>query len=74
MAYVPSPTDPSRFEFVRLASLRAAQLMRGCTPRVTASLKRTTTAQREVAERKVCGLPRAGGELVQRMESETPKE
>ena len=44
-----------KFEFVRLASLRAAQLMRGCTARVPERYKRTTTAQREVAAGKVCG-------------------
>ena len=51
-------TETSRFTFVRLASLRTAQLMRGCTPRVALCFKLTTTAQREVAGGKVCGLPR----------------
>lgn len=46
------------FEFVKLSSLRAAQLMQGCTARVPECHKRTTTAQREVAEGKVVGLPR----------------
>ena len=36
------------FEFVIVSSLRAAQLMRGCTPRVIASQKATVTARREV--------------------------
>jgi DNA-directed RNA polymerase subunit K/omega len=36
------------FEFVIVSSLRAAQLMRGCTPRVAASPKVTVTARREV--------------------------
>jgi hypothetical protein len=36
-----------------LSSLRAAQLMRGCTPRVGLGGKHVTTAQREVAEGKV---------------------
>ena len=50
----------SNFEFVRISALRAAQLMRGCTPRVPASAsgKLTTTALREVAGGKVCSLPR----------------
>ena len=48
-----------KFELARLASLRTAQLMRGCTPRVTACLKLTTTARREIAGGKVTGLPRA---------------
>jgi hypothetical protein len=52
-----SLSDANRFEFVRLASLRTAQLMRGCTARVPASLKFTTTAQREVAARHICSLP-----------------
>jgi DNA-directed RNA polymerase subunit K/omega len=47
-----------RFEFVRLSSLRAAQLIGGCTPRVAASCKPTTTARREVMQGKVCRLPR----------------
>jgi DNA-directed RNA polymerase subunit K/omega len=48
----------SRFEFARVAALRAAQLMRGCTPRVVASSKVTTTARREVADGKVSPVPR----------------
>lgn len=47
------PADTNSFEFVVLASLRAAQLMRGCTPRVAAAPKAVVTAQREVAEGKV---------------------
>ena len=47
------PYEANAFEFVVLASLRAAQLMRGCTPRVLASTKAVVTAQREVAEGKV---------------------
>jgi DNA-directed RNA polymerase subunit K/omega len=41
------------FEFAVLAGLRAAQLHRGCTPRVEQSAKVAVTAQQEVAERKV---------------------
>ena len=51
-------SDIGQFEFVRLSALRTAQLMRGCTPRVIASHKMTTTAQREIAAKKVIGLPR----------------
>lgn len=47
------PASTNSFEFVILASQRAAQLMRGCTPRVVASTKAVVTAQREVAEGKV---------------------
>jgi DNA-directed RNA polymerase subunit K/omega len=45
------------FEFAVLAGLRAAQLHRGCTPRVEQSEKVAVTAQQEVAERKVLRAP-----------------
>jgi len=48
------------FEFVIVASLRAAQLMRGCTARVPPSPKAVVTAQREVAEGKVRAEVREG--------------
>jgi DNA-directed RNA polymerase subunit K/omega len=51
--------DVGKFEFVRVAALRTAQLMRGCTPRVAAGGKPTTTAQREIACGKVASAPRA---------------
>jgi hypothetical protein len=41
------------FEFVVLSSLRAAQLMRGCVPRVASTQKMIMTAQLEVAAGKV---------------------
>jgi DNA-directed RNA polymerase subunit K/omega len=47
------PEEFNRFEYVVLCGLRATQLTRGCIPRVAASNKVTTTAQQEVAERKV---------------------
>ena len=47
------PADMNAFEFVVLSALRAAQLQRGCTPRVEQSPKLAVTAQQEVAERKV---------------------
>ncbi len=47
------PAGVSAFEFVVLAGLRAAQLMRGCTPRVEAGHKVMMTAQIEVASGKV---------------------
>lgn len=50
--------DVGKFEFVRLATLRTAQLMRGCAPRVAACGKPTSTAQREVADGTVRGVPR----------------
>jgi hypothetical protein len=37
------------FEFIVLSSLRVAQLMRGCTPRIAAENKRMVIAQLEVA-------------------------
>ena len=50
---VKRPDDMNAFEFVVLSGLRAAQLHRGCTPRVEQSPKVAVTAQQEVAERKV---------------------
>jgi len=52
------PPEMGRFEFVKLAALRTAQLMRGCNPRIAVGYKLTTTAQREVAGGKITGLPR----------------
>ena len=53
---VQRPEEMNAFEFVILSSLRAAQLMRGCTPRVASAHKMTVTAQLEVAEAKVVRL------------------
>jgi hypothetical protein len=47
------PDDMNAFEFAVLAGLRAAQLHRGCTPRVDRAPKVAVTAQLEVATRKV---------------------
>jgi DNA-directed RNA polymerase subunit K/omega len=47
------PSDVSAFEFVVLSGLRAAQLIRGCTPRVEGTHKVIITAQIEVAAGKV---------------------
>jgi DNA-directed RNA polymerase subunit K/omega len=47
------PLGVSAFEFVVLAALRSAQLVRGCTPRVDGGHKITTTALLEVAAGKV---------------------
>ena len=54
---VQRPIEFNAFEFVVLAGLRAAQLARGCTPRVPHADKVTVTAQREVAERKIVQDP-----------------
>jgi len=50
---VKCPQGMSVFEFSVLSSLRAAQLSRGCTPRVVPSAKLAVTAQLEVSARKV---------------------
>ena len=47
------PDGINAFEFAVLSGLRAAQLQRGCTPRVPQSEKVAVTAQHEIAERKV---------------------
>jgi hypothetical protein len=47
------PPDIGAFQFVILTSLRAAQLMRGCLPRVEGAHKPIMIAQAEVAEGKV---------------------
>jgi hypothetical protein len=50
--------ESNPFEFVRVASLRAAQLMRGCTPRVPVGRRAVITAQVEVIAGKVQASPR----------------
>ena len=57
------PTDITAFEFAVLSGLRAAQLNRGCTPRVERSAKIAITAQQEIAERKVLRGPDVGKPL-----------
>ncbi len=47
---VKRPDGMNAFEFAVLSGLRATQLYRGCTPRVTPSEKVAVTAQHEVAE------------------------
>jgi hypothetical protein len=54
---VQRPVGINAFEFAVLSSLRAAQLMRGCVPRVTSTQKIIMTAQLEVAGGKVVKLP-----------------
>lgn len=51
------PDGMNVFEFAVLSSLRAAQLSRGCTPRLAPSIRHSVTAQREVAEGLVIGMP-----------------
>jgi len=50
---VKRPDGINAFEFAVLCGLRAAQLQRGCTPRVLPSEKIAVTAQHELAERKI---------------------
>jgi DNA-directed RNA polymerase subunit K/omega len=54
---VQRPSEFNAFEFVVLSGLRAAQLMKGCTPRVEGAHKIIMTAQMEIAERKVIRAP-----------------
>ncbi len=53
---VKRPVAMNAYEFVVLSSLRAAQLMKGCTPRVDSDHKTIMTAQMEVAAGKVARL------------------
>ena len=48
---------PNAFEFVTIASARAKQLMKGCTPRVEGGEKSVRIAQHEVASGVVERLP-----------------
>ena len=50
---VQRPVGLNAFEFAVVAGLRAAQLARGCTPRVPRAEKVTVTAQLEVAVGKI---------------------
>ena len=50
------PAGLGTFEFVVLATLRAAQLMRGCRPRVDGIHKAAVIAQLEVAQGKVIAM------------------
>jgi DNA-directed RNA polymerase subunit K/omega len=50
------PAGLGTFEFVVLATLRAAQLMRGCRPRVDGIHKAAVIAQLEVAQGKVTAM------------------
>ena len=50
---VQRPPAVGAFQFVVLATLRAAQLTRGCRPRVAGTHKAAVTAQIEIAEGKV---------------------
>ncbi len=60
---VKRPVEMNAFEFSVVSGLRAAQLHRGCTPRVERCPKVAVTAQHEVAERKVLRIPLASSAL-----------
>ncbi len=47
------PAGMNAFEFSVMSALRAAQLIRGCAPRVEHVGKLTVTAQHEIAQHKV---------------------
>lgn len=51
------PASSNRFEFAVVSGLRAAQLMRGCIPKVDREHKVISTAQLEVATGKVARIP-----------------
>ena len=53
---VKRPDNMNAFEFAVVSGLRAAQLHRGCTPRVAPCEKVAVTAQHEVAARKVLAV------------------
>ncbi len=53
------PPGIGRFGFAVLSALRAAQLIRGCRPRVDGEHKPIMTAQIEVSEGKVRQMPEA---------------
>jgi len=62
------PAGIGAFEFAVLASLRAAQLCRGCVPRVEGDHCRAVTAQMEVAGGTVTSAPRAIAPLSEAIE------
>jgi DNA-directed RNA polymerase subunit K/omega len=53
------PHAMGAFEFAAVAALRAAQLARGCRPRVDGAHTTAVLARREVAEGKVVPMPAA---------------
>ena len=57
---IPRPAQIGTFEFVILASLRAAQLTRGCLSKVDGQHKATVRAQIEVSEGMIGPLVSAG--------------
>lgn len=68
------PPGVGAFQFVILSTLRAAQLMRGCTPRVNGTHKHIMTAQFEVAEGKVMQMFDAPPGVVEPLDIGAPLE
>ena len=56
------PGEMGTFEFVAIATLRVAQLTRGCTPRISEKHSTAITAQMEVAEGRVTSAARVAPE------------
>jgi DNA-directed RNA polymerase subunit K/omega len=65
ISVIQRPAELNAFEFAVVAGLRAAQLARGCTPRVNSSSKLAVIAQLEVAERKVAREPAVAAVVLQ---------
>lgn len=64
------PPGMTGFEFAVMSGLRAAQLLRGCTPRVPSTHKLIVTAQMEVAAGLIGRAPDAispGAEKIRRV-------
>ncbi|MGE3510910.1 MAG: DNA-directed RNA polymerase subunit omega [Vicinamibacterales bacterium] len=59
------PHGMGAFEFVVVAALRAAQLTRGCRPRIDGDHSTAVLAQREVAEGRVMPTERTTAEPAQ---------
>jgi DNA-directed RNA polymerase subunit K/omega len=68
------PEQMGKFEFVAVAALRAAQLTRGCRPRVDGDHTTAVFAQREVAEGKVTRSADGAVETPADEPAETPAE
>ena len=68
------PPHIGAFEFVVLASLRTAQLTRGCAPKMPTTHKHTVTAQCEVAAGLVTNAGLPSPDPPTDSESATPRE
>jgi hypothetical protein len=66
------PSHLGTFEFVVAASLRAAQLMRGCRPTVEGLHKPSVTAQLEVSEGRIGRLSEGAGECAPLASADAP--